>query len=135
MRLARRNTTLFKYKPFLGLGSDVDDSGFHTGNPVPMYGEYRTMRGTISAPSGSVTQALDGLEGTYTHTLIMDSPKVNIKEDGIITWRGNDYAVTAVRPSINFTLIALRKMAVDHEILTEDEPQGPGPDDDGGDEE
>ena len=114
MKLVRRNTTLFKYYPFKGQESDVDENGFHTGVPVPVYEEPIVKRGTISAPSGGVTQALDGLEGTYTHTLIMDTPKSGIKENGLIVWHGQQFAVTAVRPSINFTLIALRRKAEDN---------------------
>ena len=119
MKLVRRNTSLFKYYAFMGQESDVDENGFHTGVPVPLYDNPVVKRGSISAPSGGVTQALDGLEGTYTHTLIMATPKSGIKEDGLIVWRNQQFAVTAVRPSINFTLIALRKKAEDNgDIIT-----------------
>lgn len=122
MRLVRRNTTLFDYMAFQGLESDIVD-GYHTGVPKPIYGDNKTMRGTISAPSGAVAQAFAGLEDAYTHTLVMDSPDTGIKEDGLITWKGDKFVVKAVRPSINFTLIALRKMLDDHDEIVIEEPE------------
>ena len=114
MRLARRNTTLFDYYAFNGQTTGRDENGFYTGEPALSYATPVTLRGTISAPSGSVVQALDGLEEAYTNTLVMDTPNTGIKEDGLICWNGEYYAVVAVRPSINFTLIALRKKIVNH---------------------
>lgn len=116
MKLCRRNTTLFDYEPFLGLVNDLDEHGRHTGEPTPAYGAAHTFRGTISAPSGATVQALDGLEGRYTNTLIMASPDTGIKENGRITWKDNHYAVVAVRPSLNFTVIALRLMRTEDGI-------------------
>ena len=114
--MCRRNTTLFTYQPFLGLIDDVDERGYHTGEHVPAYGASSTYRGTISAPSGSVVMAFDGLEEQYTHTIIMDTPNTEFTEDGLIEWKGDKYSIVAIRPSLNFTIIAIRKQRSDHDI-------------------
>ena len=113
MKLLRRNTTEFDYLPLEDMGSDVNDDGDHTGEYQPTYGRERKYRGNISAPSGQSNQTFYGLDTRYTHTLVMDNPNVDIKESGLIRWKGELYDILAVRPSLNAVSIALRKQTQD----------------------
>lgn len=108
MRVLRRNTTVFEYRAYLGK-EDVLVNGLHTGTPVPVYDAPVPYRGHISVSSGIATDNLFGVNTNYTHVLIMDNPDADIQEEGLITWKGNDYDVQAVRPSFNFLAAAIRK--------------------------
>ena len=122
MKLLRRNTTEFEYLPHSGMESDLNSDGEHTGEFHPVFGEAVTYRGNISAPSGQTKQQFYGEDVRYSHTLVMDRPDVPITELGKIRWKGELYAIAAVRPSLNVLNIALRKETT----LTEDEdPEGP----------
>ena len=114
MRLLKRNCTEFKYYAYTGLESDLDENGLHTGVPKPVYADPVTYRGNISAPSGSVVQAFDGLEVRYSHVLVMDDPNADVREYGYIVWKGNAYDITAVRPSLNVLSVALHQRIKDH---------------------
>lgn len=108
MRLLIRNRTEFEYYAYTGVDSDVDEeTGMHTGIWHPVYDEPVTYKGNISAPSGSATQAFDGLDIRYTHVLLMDNPNADISETGKIQWKNRMYKITAIRPSINVLSVAL----------------------------
>ena len=135
MRLLKRNMTEFEYYGYTGVDSDVDaETGLHTGVPMPLYSDPVTYKGNISAPSGSVVQAFDGLEIQYTHILLMDDTKADIHEEGYIKWRGNKYDITGVRPSLNVLSVALRQRLNDYgdqreepdEQEESEEPEGEG---------
>lgn len=108
MRLQKRNTVPFLYRECVGEEEIIVD-GLHTGNTKAKYGEPVTYRGNISAPSGSTVNQLFGITTPYSHVLVMDKPKANIKEDGIIEYGNAKYEIKAVRPSLNVLTIALRK--------------------------
>lgn len=114
MKLLKRNCTKFKYFPYTGLESDLDEDGLHTGVPSPVYGRSVTYSGNISAPSGAAVQAFDGLDIRYTHILVLNDPNADIRETGYIVWRGKTYDVTAVRPSLNILSVALHQRTTDH---------------------
>ena len=114
MRLLKRNSTQFEYLPYTGLESDLDEDGLHTGVPQPVYGDPVSYVGNISTPSGSTVQAFDGLEIRYSHVLLMDNPKADIREYGKIRYNGHMYTITAVRPSLNVLSVALLADTVDH---------------------
>lgn len=114
MKLLIRNRTEFEYYAYSGLESDEDENGLHTGVWHPVYDEPVTYKGNISAPSGSAVQAFDGLEVRYTHVLLMDNPNADISEAGYIVWKGKEYDVTAVRPSLNVLSVALRMRTENH---------------------
>ena len=114
MKCLKRNMVDFEYLPYEGLGSDIDEDGFHTGIPTPQYGTPVPYKGNISTPSGSVLQAYDGLEIRYSHILVMDNPDIDIKETGKIRYKGNMYTITAVRPSMNVFSAALLADTVDN---------------------
>ena len=130
MKLLRRNTVEFQYYKNTGLSSDMDGDGFHTGEFHPVFADPVTYRGTLSTPTGNAIQAFDGLEIRYSHTMVMDDPDADIEETGEIECNGKRYDIKAVRPSLNFLLIALQ------EKLREpnSEPYDPGGEGGGGDE-
>lgn len=130
MRQLRRNTTIFEYFPPGGVETDLNEQGEHTGDFQPVYAEPVSYRGSISSPSGSVNQTFYGQDIRYTHTLVMDQPDVDIRENGKIRWKDNDYEIMAVRPSINFVSFALRRITSDAAEAEETEPEDPeGPED------
>lgn len=108
MRLLKRNETGFTYAPYLGKVEILKD-GKHTGKYEVAYGEPVEYRGNISVPSGQDQQQLFGLELRYTHVLLMDNPDADIREDGLVRWKGNTYEIKAVRPSLNVLAVALKK--------------------------
>lgn len=113
MRLLRRNTTVFWYRPFVRSDEKLLN-GRHTGTYEPVYGDPIQYRGNISAPSGSVSENLFGQNIQYTHVLLMDDPDADIREDGLVEWKNGEYEIRAVRPSINVLAVALRKRTKDH---------------------
>lgn len=122
MRLLRRNTTKFLYQANTGVESDLNSDGEHTGEYHTVYSDPTEYRGNISTPSGQTNWEFYGLEGRYTHTLLMDKPAVDIHEGGIIQWKGGTYDILAVRPSLNFTSIALRKQTENHAAEVAEDP-------------
>lgn len=111
MRLQRRNTVPFVYMPYVGK-TEVLKDGRHTGDARPSYGDPVNYRGNISPAVGFASDNYFGVGTQYTHILLMDNPKVDIAEDGLIVWNGKEYEVKAVRPSINVMAIGLRKRTV-----------------------
>lgn len=109
----RRNMTDFEYLPADGTMSDLNGDGEHTGEFYPVYGDPVPMRGNISLPGGAVRQELFGTDIRYTHVLVMDDPEADIRETGIIRWKGKEYAIRAVRPSLNVISIALMQKTGD----------------------
>ena len=117
MKLLRRDTVEFQYRPYSGaLEGQTDER--HTGNYEPEYGYPVTYRGNISPPGDSMSNRLFGRNGNYTHVLLMDNPKANILESGIIEWNNGVYEIYAISRSKNFMHVALRKKTVNHAMLT-----------------
>ena len=114
MHLMRRNTTVFEYLPPDGETSDLNDNGEHTGDFYQVHKDPVEYRGTISTPSGYISQNFFGTDTRYTHVLMMDDPDVDITELGMIRWKGKLYEIRAVRPSINSVSIALREKTINH---------------------
>ena len=110
MKCLRRNKQEFEYLPYTGTDTDLNTDGEHTGEFHRQYGKPVTYMGNISSPSGQVNQTFYGDEIRYTHTLVMDNPDVDIKENGLIRWKGDLYEIRARRPSLNAISFALRKM-------------------------
>ena len=111
MRILKRNSTTFEYRPLAGK-QEVMLNGLHTGNMQPVYGDPVQYRGHISAPSGFATDNLFGINTQYTHILLMSDIYADIREDGLITWKENDYDIQAVRPTLNVLAVALKKRTV-----------------------
>lgn len=108
MRLLQRNTTKFLYKPY-GMMVERMSDGRHTGEPEINYAGPIEYEGTISPPSGYANEQLFGLDIKYTHVLLLDDPKADIKESGLIIWGDATYDIKAVRPSLNVLAVALEK--------------------------
>lgn len=114
MRLLKRNLTKFEYLPYTGVETDLNDENEHTGDFKPVYGDPVSYKGNISIPSGQTNLTFYGLEGRYTHTLVMDDPDADIREGGVVRWKDHSYDVIAVRPSINVLSVALRRQTEDY---------------------
>jgi len=108
MKLLRRNTTVFGYRAYTG-ETEVLSDGMHTGNYQPAYSDAVEYRGNISSPSGHIADQLFGIDTKYTHILLMDKPNVDIREEGLVEWKGDTYEIRAVRPSLNVLAVALKK--------------------------
>ena len=137
MRLLKRNVTEFEYLPLESQSSDLNDDGEHTGIYHPVYGNAVQYKGNISVPSGQVQHQFYGMDIRYTHTLLMDDVKADIKESGLIRWKGHLYDIQAIRPSLNVLSIALRQQTdcEDDEDEDDEDEQDPDDDEDGGDDE
>lgn len=122
MKLLRRNTTVFQYRAYAGNEEiqrqetayinntpHIQGDGRHGGNYRPKYADPVEYRGHISRQGGYASAQYFGLETKYTHTLLMDNPKADIKETGLIDWNGDTYEITAIRRTINVMAIALQK--------------------------
>ena len=114
MKLLIRTRTESQYYGYTGVESDLDENELHTGIFKPVYAAPVTYKGNISAPSGSVLQAFDGLEIRYTHVLVMDNPKADIRETGYIVWKGKTYDITAVSSSLNVLSATLLQRTEDN---------------------
>lgn len=125
MKLLRRNLTEFEYLPNTGLESDLNEDEEHTGEFYPVYGEPVSYKGNISSPSGYTNQAFYGMDIRYTHVLVMDNPDLDIRETGLIRWKGELYDIRAVKPSLNVLSVALRKQTMHHPDGDDDEQQDP----------
>ena len=108
MKLLKRNLITFTYTPYLGK-TEVMKDGKHTGKFDLSYGEAIDCKGNISVPNGQDTQQWFGLDTPYTHVLLMEDPNTDIRENGLIKWKGNVYDIKAVRPSLNHLAVALKK--------------------------
>lgn len=129
MKIQRRNRTSFEYLPASGEETDLNEYGEHTGEYGPDYGTAVTYFGTISAPSGNVNQTFYGQDIRYTHVLIMDDPNVDIRENGLIRWKGHEYEIRAVLPTLNTLSVALRRVTSDAAQEQTVEPEPGEPDD------
>lgn len=115
MKLLRRNTVAFQYRPFKG---EADNgAGTDGGDYRPVYGDPIDYRGNISPPGGLVTDNLFGLGVNYSHVLVMDDPDADIDEYGIVEWNGASYDVVAVRKSLNVLSVALRQRTANHAVM------------------
>ena len=106
-RLLKRNLTEFAYRAYAGK-TEILNGEKHTGKHSITYTDPVYYEGNISTASGLSTQEWYGLDKQYTHVLLMADPETDIKEDGIIEWRGGEYEVRAVRSSLNVLAVALR---------------------------
>ena len=130
MRTLERNKTDFEYFPYKDVSTDVDANGDHTGDYSDKREYYDPVpyRGNISTPSGQANQTFYGMNIQYTHILVMDPPKDEFNEYGLVRWKGNMYEVKAVRQSLNCFSAALKQMTKDNapEPALE-EPEGDEP--------
>lgn len=109
MRMLRRNLSAFDYKPYLGKQEVLSD-GRHTGRYEAQYGDPIGYEGHIDRAAGSAQHEPFGINTNYTHVLLMDDPDAPIDEAGRVVWRGAEYEVTAVRPTLNVLSVALKKL-------------------------
>ena len=109
MRLLKRNMTDLEYLPYSGMETDLNEDGEHTGEFHPKMSDPVPLKGNMSTPNGQVNQTFYGTDERYTHVLLLDNPKADIRKTGKIRWKGELYDILAVQPSLNVMSIALRK--------------------------
>ena len=116
MILLKRNLKEMEYIPYEG-ESDLDETtGLHTGEPVLTYGTPIPFLGNISTPSQYVNPTFYGEDIRYTHTLVMEpTDEFTVNEYGLIQYNGETYEIRAIRPSLNYLSLALRKHTVNHD--------------------
>ena len=115
MKCLKRNMQPFEYLPYDGLETDLNEFGEHTGDFTQReYGDPVPYKGNISTPSGKVNPTFYGDDIRYTHILVMDKPDIEIKESGLIRWKGELYDIQSVKPSLNSVSIALKKQTSVH---------------------
>ena len=88
---------------------EILKDGMHTGQYAAVYAHPIPYRGTISVPYGYVTAQLFGTKKNYTHVLLMEDPEAPITEHGLVIFKGAEYEVRAVRPSLNVLAVGLQK--------------------------
>ncbi len=108
MRLLKRNTACFLYRAYLG-DEEILKDGMHTGQYAAVYAHPVPYRGAISVPYGYVTAQLFGTKKNYTHVLLMEDPEAPVTEHGLVIFKGAEYEVRAVRPSLNVLAVGLQK--------------------------
>lgn len=113
MKCLKRNMTDFEYLPYSGLTSDLNEDDEHTGEPHRIFDTPVPYQGNISTQSGHTNQYFFGQDTRYSHVLVMDDPKADIQETGLIRWNGQLYDITAIRRSLNAISVALRQQTVD----------------------
>ena len=113
MPLLRRNLTQFEYSAYIGV-QEILSGQRHTGRYEVRYADPVLYEGNISVPSGNASAQWFGIGTNYTHVLLMADLNADITEEGRITWQEDEYAIIAVRPSLNVLAIALRKLTKNH---------------------
>lgn len=108
MTLQYINTQTFQYKAYLGK-TEALSNGRHTGHQTLSYDDPVEYEGNISVPYGYVAQQMFGQDIRYTHILLMEDPNADIKESGLIICNGHQYEIQAVRPSLNYLAVALKR--------------------------
>ena len=113
MKMLRRNCVKFTYEKNLGM-SDYDPiAGEYTGEHTVRYDEPVTYYGNISTATGYAQITMFGVNPDYTHVILLDDPKADIQETGLIRYNGEAYEVMAVRPSLNVLALAVKRMTRD----------------------
>lgn len=111
MRLLKRNCTGATYYPYTGQTSDLNEDGLHTGEYHPVYGDaVEIHRANLSTASGRTEQNSAGKDNRYTHTMLIDRKSLEIEEHGKIECKGESYEILAVRRSLSFISLALRRI-------------------------
>ena len=109
MKLLRRNTTEFDYRPYKGKTEILID-GKHTGRYEVTYGEPIPYRGNIDLPNGYVAKQLFGIDTDYTNIVLMDDRNADIREEGHIIWEGHTYLIQSIRRSLNVLALAIKQL-------------------------
>lgn len=119
MRVADRNRKPFWYSLFVDSTEQIDENGDYSGEGEAAYADPVKAYGRISPVAGNAGLENFGIGIEYDRTIALDGTDWPITEDtGIFIDKepeagkndAFDYRVTAVRPDINFTLIAVKKV-------------------------
>lgn len=118
MRYLRRNSKTFAYASFVRTEKALDEYGKETGEHTDIYSDPVTVRTTIGAPNGEEVSEIFGAFGDYTRIIIVYSRNIRIEKntrlwlDGADISKSHNAIVTAVRPHLNCTYIAVKDVKV-----------------------
>ena len=110
MKLLRRNLTEVEYRAYISKEEILTEGGKHTGRYNFKYADPVVIWANVSTPNGHAQNQFFGINPDYTHVMVTDDPDMDIKEAGLIEWRGDSYEIKAVRPSLNVLSVALKKL-------------------------
>lgn len=119
MRGLMRNRRAIFYKNFVRTDYEEDKDGKKTGKKVAVYTDVKVMYGTISAPTGTTSLQMFGVDEDYNKVITLDKPDMDVTENSVM-WidkpynegEAHDYVVKRVTRNINYMFIGLRKVNV-----------------------
>ena len=118
MRTLNRNKRRIYYALLTGeVDESVDENGYETGEPVPVYGDAVELQCNVSATTGADAVQAFGNFTNYNRTMCVADPQCPIDEKTIV-WFGSaphephNYIVTRKADSKNGILYALREVTV-----------------------
>lgn len=118
MRYLRRNSKKFTYALYESTEATLDENGNETGEHRNVYSLPVSVRTSIGAPNGEEVSEIFGTFGDYTRVIIIYSRNIPIAKntrlwlDGADTSKPHNAIVTAVRPHLNCTYIAVKDVKV-----------------------
>lgn len=121
MRTLDRNKRTFYYCLLSDNSEAVDENGYYTGERTKTYSEPIKFNAHISAAKGKASQEAFGLNLAYDKTIITDKncpitetsvlfiDKEPLFDEGDMPL--NDYEVVSVAESLNYKMIAIKKVS------------------------
>lgn len=118
MRLLDRNRKAFWYCLYNSMGNATDEDGNYTGEQVKSYAEPVKASGRITPNAGESSVENFGVGIEYDKKIILDGVDWPITETTVLFVDKDpgddllqyDYTVSAVRPDINYTVVAIKKV-------------------------
>ena len=117
MRNLNRNKRQIHYALRTGEVPNVDEAGFETGEPIPVYDAPNPLLCNVSAASGADAVQAFGSFTNYSRTMCVSDPSCPIDENTIV-WFGvpltepHNYIVVQKADSKNGILYALQEVTV-----------------------
>lgn len=107
MKCLRRNTKVYYFANYVGKTELLDEDGNYTGESEIKYSDVKTVRGTLSAVTGSAETEMFGLFKDYDYTLVTDDMDCDIGEESILWITETPKTQTGtVTPSIETLLLS-----------------------------
>ncbi|MGN0620553.1 MAG: hypothetical protein ACI4I9_01695 [Porcipelethomonas sp.] len=117
MRDLKRNQTKIFYRMPKGLAEEKDDYGNVLGSFSPVYGELKSLRISVSANKGTVSEEIFGSLLDYDRTMSVSDADCEIDENTVL-WIGitpdkpYNFIVRRKAASINSTVYAIKQVTV-----------------------
>lgn len=118
MRLLDRNKKAFWYCLYNDMEQAVDEDGNYTGEQIKAYSKPIKLEGRITPNAGDSSIENFGVGIEYDKKIILEGTDYPITEttvlfvdkepeDDVLQY---DYTVSAVRPDLNYTVLAIKKV-------------------------